>query len=108
MTLLKPPGKPTGNGSATPVRNVLPLRLNGVTVTQVFVALSYVVVGRVTLGENVIVAFGTAAVKAEEVIDPPVNFNVMGCEVDGMFCNTNTLLNQMVSPAAIEVPLKFD
>jgi hypothetical protein len=74
----------------------------------VFVALSKVVVGTLTLGEKVIVALGTGMVKAVEVIEPPVNFTVTGCEVEGILCSTNTLLNQIVSPAAIEVPLKFD
>src|ERR1043166_8055609 len=97
---LIPPGRLPVTGKTRPARNVLPGRPGWTTVTQVLVVVSKLVVAVLTLGEMVIVAFGTARLKdvlfAVNWIVDWSKLMVTGLvRGDGNPVTLNTLLNHM-------------
>jgi hypothetical protein len=104
VTGLIPPGKPDGNGKARPVRKISSLPEIGTVVVQVL--LLNIVVAQVALGLKTITPLGTLAENALEVMVEQLKLIVapdVGIPLALMWA-----LNQTVSPAAIDVSLKFD
>jgi hypothetical protein len=103
---IPPPGKPDGTGKARPVRKISSLPEIGTVVVQVLELLSNVVVAQVALGLKTILPLGTAALNALDVTVEPQK--LMVAPLLGIPLALIWALNQMVSPAPIAVPLKFD
>jgi hypothetical protein len=101
---LIPPGKPDGNGRARPVRKISSLPEIGTVVVHVL--LLNVVVAQLAFGLKIITPFGTVAANALDVMVEQLKLIV--APEAGIPLALIWALNQMVSPAGIAVPLKFD
>jgi hypothetical protein len=101
---IPPPGKPDGTGKPRPVRKISSLPETGTVVVQVL--LLNEVLAQVAVGLKIITPSGTDAVNALDVIVEQLKLIVapeLGIPLAWIWA-----LNQMVSPAPIAVPLKFD
>ena len=101
---IPPPGKPDGTGKPRPVRKIASLPEIGTVVVQVL--LLNEVVAQVAFGLKIITPFGTDVENALEVMVEQLKYIVapeLGIPLAWIWA-----LNQMVSPAPIAVPLKFD
>ena len=110
VTGLIPPGRLAVTGSATAVSSAFPDQVSGTVVRQVAEPVSYVVDAVVAFGLTVTTPAGTltvyGVVPAVKVIFDARTLIV--APVEGTPLALKTLVNQIVRPEEIAVPLKFE
>src|SRR5947207_2629146 len=110
VTGLIPPGRLAVTGSATAVRSAFPDQVSGTVVRQVAEPVSYVVDAVVAFGLIVTTPAGTLTVYG---VVPAVKAifdarTLIVTPVEGTPLALKTLVNQIVRPEEIAVPLKFE